>query len=138
MIMVGSNSHTLLLSLLLLVSLVVVSGGWSDFDYRHVYVKNGLDNNTLLIAHCKSKQDDLGVKNLHYEEEFKFQFKPDLFGVTLFYCGFTWDGTLHWFDIYDDARDGELCKDCKWSIQRNQPCRFNLDTQKYDLCNKYY
>ncbi|KAF1892323.1 hypothetical protein Lal_00010788 [Lupinus albus] len=89
--MVRSNSHTLFLSLLLLTSLVAVSEGWAEFTYRHVYVKNDLDNNTLLIAHCQSKQDDIGVKNLHYQEEFKFQFRPDFLGITLFFCGLTWD-----------------------------------------------
>ncbi|KAE9604490.1 putative plant self-incompatibility S1 [Lupinus albus] len=138
MIMVRSNSHTLFLSLLLLTSLVAVSEGWAEFTYRHVYVKNDLDNNTLLIAHCQSKQDDIGVKNLHYQEEFKFQFRPDFLGITLFFCGLTWDGTLHLFDVYDESRDGTECKDCKWSIQRNQPCRFNFDTQKYDLCDYKY
>ncbi|KAE9604489.1 putative plant self-incompatibility S1 [Lupinus albus] len=138
MIMVGSNSYILFLSLLLLVSLVAVSEGWTFLNYRHVYVKNDLDNNTLLIAHCKSKQDDIGVQNLHYQEEFKFQFKPALWGSTLFFCSLTWDGTLHSFDVYDQDRDDSECKDCKWSIQRNQPCRFNFDTQKYDLCDYKY
>ncbi|KAE9604488.1 putative plant self-incompatibility S1 [Lupinus albus] len=138
MIMVGSNSHTLFLSLLLLASLVAVSEGLGIFTYRHVYVKNDLDNNTLLIAHCKSKNVDVGVQNLHYQEEFKFQFKPDFWGTTLYFCGLTWDGTLHWFDIYDQDRDNQACKDCKWSIQRSQPCRFNFKTEKYDLCDYKY
>ncbi|KAF1894398.1 hypothetical protein Lal_00027095 [Lupinus albus] len=54
--MVGSRSHTL-----------------------HVYIRNGLGNGTLLTYHCKSKDDDLGVRTLNYDEQFKFQFKPSFF-----------------------------------------------------------
>ncbi|KAE9598023.1 putative plant self-incompatibility S1 [Lupinus albus] len=77
--MIGSRSHTLLFPLLLLVSLMGVSEGDWNFKYRHVYIKNGLGNDTLLIYHCKSQNDDLGLKTLNYEEEFKFQFHPSFF-----------------------------------------------------------
>ncbi|KAE9593555.1 putative plant self-incompatibility S1 [Lupinus albus] len=135
---VGLSSHTLFFSLPLLVSLVVVSGGWSIFTYRHIYVKNDLGNNILLIAHCESGNRDIGVQNLNYQQEFKFQFQVDISGPTKYNCSLTWDDKLHRFDVYDSNRDGNQCKDCKWNIQKDRPCRFNFDTQKYDLCDYSY
>ncbi|KAE9598029.1 putative plant self-incompatibility S1 [Lupinus albus] len=138
--MVGSRSYTLLFSLLLLVSLMGVSEGslFGIFRYRHVYVRNGLGNGTLLTHHCKSKDDDLGVRTLKYDEEFKFQFKPSFFGNTLFFCSFTWNGKLHWFTIYDYSLDNNYCYDCYWSIKPDHPCRFNSKTFNYDLCPYVY
>ncbi|KAE9598030.1 putative plant self-incompatibility S1 [Lupinus albus] len=137
--MVRSRSHTLLFSLLLLVSLMGMSEGINGyFSYRHVYIKNGLSNGTVLTYHCKSKDNDFGVKTLNYDEEFKFQFKPDFFGDTLFFCGFTWDGKLHWFDIYSFLRDDVYCHDCYWSIKPNHPCRFNSTTRNYEICTYEY
>ncbi|KAE9598044.1 putative plant self-incompatibility S1 [Lupinus albus] len=137
--MVGSRSYTLLFSLLLLVSLMGVSEGlFGIFRYRHVYIRNGLGNGTLLTYHCKSKDDDLGVRTLNYNEEFKFQFKPSFFGDTLFFCGFTWEGKLHRFTIYRYSIDNRYCYDCYWSIKRNHPCRFNSKTRNYDICTYEY
>ncbi|KAF1894125.1 hypothetical protein Lal_00004044 [Lupinus albus] len=93
--MVGSRSYTL---------------------YRHVYVRNGLGNGTLLTHHCKSKDDDLGVRTLN----------------------FTWNGKLHWFTIYDYSLDNNYCYDCYWSIKPDHPCRFNSKTFNYDLCPYVY
>ncbi|CAL0311308.1 unnamed protein product [Lupinus luteus] len=132
--MVGSRTHTLLFPLLLLASLMVVSEGTWDLKYRHVYIKNGLDNHTILRFRCKSADDDLGTQNLKYDEEFKFQFRPSIFTNTVFHCSFTWDGKYRTFPIYDFKRDENSCHDCYWSIKQNFPCRFDNKTQGYDFC----
>ncbi|CAL0327958.1 unnamed protein product [Lupinus luteus] len=136
--MAKSNTLIFLLSLILIASLVVVSDGWWD-QYTHIYIKNGLDAGTPLTIHCKSKNDDLGVHVLKYGEEFKFQFEFSIWQNTLFFCGFTWDSKLHWFDIYDQDRDGTIClPDCKWSMTRDHPCRFNYNNEKYEFCSYDY
>ncbi|KAE9593562.1 putative plant self-incompatibility S1 [Lupinus albus] len=140
MIMVTSNIYIFLFLLLLHVSLIVVTKGEPIFSYTHVYIRNDLGNNILLTIHCKSKNDDLDVHYLKYQDEYKFQFKPNFLGNTLFFCGLTWDGILHWFNIYVESRD---CKDfnctrnCRWSIQKNYACMFNKKSHAYDHCFDY-
>ncbi|CAL0302324.1 unnamed protein product [Lupinus luteus] len=135
--MIISSHHILFFSLLLLAPLVVVSYSWPSTTYRHVYVENDLGNGTLLTLHCKERNNDLGVQNLNYKEAFKFQFRSEIFGLKLYFCGLTWDGKLHWFDVYDEQRDLHFCKDLHWSINRDRPCLFNCDTQKYDCVYDY-
>ncbi|KAE9587760.1 hypothetical protein Lal_00022051 [Lupinus albus] len=136
--MAQSSTHVFLFSLISIASFVAESDGWWG-QYTHIYIKNGLDKGTPLTVHCKSKDVDLGVQVLKYDEEFKFQFKPNFWPTTLYFCGFTWDSNLHWFDIYDQRRDERICKpDCKWSITRDHPCMFIPETQKYDSCDKYH
>ncbi|CAL0311307.1 unnamed protein product [Lupinus luteus] len=132
------STHVLLFSFISIGSLVSVSeGGIERFKYNHIYIKNGLGQGTPLTIHCKSRDDDLGVHVLNYDEEWKFQFQINFRQSTLFFCGFTWDGKLHWFDIYDWCRDKSVCMpDCKWSITKENPCLYDNDTQQYDLC--YY
>ncbi|KAE9601033.1 putative plant self-incompatibility S1 [Lupinus albus] len=134
--MVGSSSHTLLFPLLLLFASLVA--GWSIFTYRHIYIKNDLENNTNLLVHCHSIIDYIDVHTLKYEEEFKFKFQPNFVGNTNYIFSLKWDRESFLFDAYNSQRDGKRCKDCKWSIQKDQPCRFNFGTQKYDICDYSY
>ncbi|KAE9587765.1 putative plant self-incompatibility S1 [Lupinus albus] len=136
--MAQSSKYIFLFSLISIAFFVAVSDGWWG-SYTHIYIKNGLDKGTPLTVHCKSKDDDLGVHVLKYDEEYKFQFEPSFLQNTLFFCGFTWDSKLHWFDIYDQDRDVTECRpDCKWSITRDHPCMFNFKSQKYELCDYKY
>ncbi|CAL0327940.1 unnamed protein product [Lupinus luteus] len=138
--MAQSSTHIFLLSLISIASLVAVSDGWLD-RYTHIYIliKNGLDAGTPLTIHCKSRDDDLGVHVIKYVEEFKFQFQYSILQNTLFFCVFTWDSKLYLFDIYVQNRDLNICSpDCKWSITRDHPCRFNFNTQKYTFCGYKY
>ncbi|KAE9593560.1 putative plant self-incompatibility S1 [Lupinus albus] len=139
MMMVISSRHILIFSILFLLlgPLVGAIHFWPILTYRHVYVRNDLVNGTLLTVHCKSKNNDLGVHKLNYKDEFKFQFKPNIWGTTLFYCGLTWDGKLQSLVAFDNLRDIYFCKDLKWSITNYQPCLFNCDTQQYDRCINY-
>ncbi|KAE9587768.1 putative plant self-incompatibility S1 [Lupinus albus] len=136
--MAKSSTHIFLFSLISIAAFMAVSDGWLG-KYTHIYIKNGLDKGTPLTVHCKSKDDDLGVHVLKYDEEYKFQFEPNFFQNTLFFCGFTWDSKLHKFDIYNQGVHENMCKpDCKWSITRDHPCMFNFETKKYDICRDQY
>ncbi|CAL0311006.1 unnamed protein product [Lupinus luteus] len=132
--MVGSRTHTLLFSLLLLASLVAESEGRVDLKYRHVYIRNGLGNGIVLRVSCKSDTVGLGTVTLKDNEEFKFQFQTFIFTHTLYHCSFTWGGIERKFVIYDFRRDEKYCHDCYWSIKQDRPCRFNNETQNYDIC----
>ncbi|KAK8614889.1 hypothetical protein V6N13_068678 [Hibiscus sabdariffa] len=52
----------------------------------HVHVVNGLSNNKILLVHCKSADDDLGIHNLAVDSETQCNFKLNLIGSTLFFC----------------------------------------------------
>ncbi|XP_039048909.1 S-protein homolog 2-like [Hibiscus syriacus] len=80
---------------LLSVTLVLVAG-------TTVIINNNLKNRKDLTIHCKSKDDDLGVHVLSYGESYDFEFEPDIFWRTLFFCRMTWNGKSHWYDVYDE------------------------------------
>ncbi|PQP91987.1 uncharacterized protein Pyn_22176 [Prunus yedoensis var. nudiflora] len=56
------------------------------FDRWHVHVVNNLSAGKTLFAHCKSKDDDLGERNLAPGTEFNWSFKEHFFGSTLYWC----------------------------------------------------
>ncbi|CAI0438108.1 unnamed protein product [Linum tenue] len=72
-----------------------------------VMIGNALGGNVQLKAHCKSRDDDLGVRVLGPGQEFHFKFWTSMLFTTVFYCSFEWlgSGGLHWYDVYDDNRD---------------------------------
>ena len=44
------------------------------FEKNHVRIVNNLDNN-VLFYHCKSKDNDLGLRNLQSGENWEFSFR---------------------------------------------------------------
>lgn len=105
----------------LLVFVLMLLSLHNIFGVRVVIV-NELSDKLDLTVHCKSKDDDLGVQLLHHDKSFEFNFKNNIFGSTLFFCSFQWNGAFHWFDIYKDSRDS--CDGCKWVINNDGPCFF--------------
>ncbi|KAE8695438.1 hypothetical protein F3Y22_tig00110711pilonHSYRG00010 [Hibiscus syriacus] len=119
---------------LLSVTLVLAAGKSIFFDpYTQVIIYNDLENKKDLTIHCKSKDDDLGVHVISYKESYDFQFEPNFFGRTLFFCRMTWNGKSHWFDVFREDRDKYWGLDhgcfqtdkCVWNVRRNGPCTEN-------------
>ncbi|CAI0458483.1 unnamed protein product [Linum tenue] len=104
-----------------------------------VTITNRLESQVELTVHCKSKDDDIGVKVLSYNQEFGFHFRANIFFTTRFYGSFEWPdgGGIHWFDIYKQNRDYSVCKDCQWIVKSLSPCRFNDVTKAYDVCYEW-
>ncbi|KAE9608483.1 hypothetical protein Lalb_Chr08g0236161 [Lupinus albus] len=143
--MVEPNIRLFMFCLLLLLpsNLMAISTkiNLNPFPRIHVYIKNGVAKGTNLTLHCKSKDDDLGVHYLNYQEEYTFSFHYNVFalqGYTLFFCGFTWNHILHWFEIYNWKRDRYFYTNMRWTIQENSPCLFNHATNNYDICDFAY
>ncbi|CAB4292522.1 unnamed protein product [Prunus armeniaca] len=90
-----------------------------------VRITNALQNNVNLTVHCKSGDDDLGVQTLRINENFEFNFQTNIFGNTLFFCGFKWSNEFRWFDIFTDKRDD--CSSCYWTIIELGPCLYGID-----------
>ncbi|CAL9221145.1 unnamed protein product [Arabidopsis halleri] len=103
-----------------------------------VVIYNDLGGHLPLRYHCKSKQDDLGDRTMAVNGTWSFEFRPSIFGRTLFFCGFRWDNELHWFDIYKQKRDKEFtkfgCRRCEWKIHKDGPCKLNKNTKMFDVC----
>ncbi|XP_010541151.1 PREDICTED: uncharacterized protein LOC104814676 [Tarenaya hassleriana] len=51
-----------------------------------VTVVNGLVADKNLYVHCRSKEDDLGERNLTSEESFTWGFRQNIIHTTLFWC----------------------------------------------------
>lgn len=82
------------------------------------------EGNLDLTVHCKSGDDDLGKHVLRHGQSYGFNFGNSIFKSTLFFCGFTWSGKLHYFDIFkDDNRRTSDCNLCEWKILKAGPCR---------------
>ncbi|KAK8479354.1 hypothetical protein V6N12_074553 [Hibiscus sabdariffa] len=80
----------------------------------HVHAVNGLSNNKILLIHCKSRDDDLGERNLTAGNEFQWKFKTNVFGTTLFWCFMASrsDHVHAKFNVFLDNED--LFYRCNW------------------------
>lgn len=87
-----------------------------------VKIINDLESNENLTIHCKSGDNDLGVQVLKPNVIYEFNFKTNVWGSTLFFCGFSWLNEFHWFDIFKAKRDD--CNECPWSIFQAGPCLY--------------
>lgn len=81
----------------------------------HLRIVNKLGHNIPLGLHCKSKNDDLQYHVINYDQSFRFHFRPNFWGTTLFFCYFSWSGGHGTWDIYKDRRDNDRCTfHCDW------------------------
>ncbi|PON66082.1 Self-incompatibility protein [Trema orientale] len=127
----------LLLLLLLLVYFASTPLSVSG-KMTHVRITNELRPDLNLTAHCKSKDDDLGEQEIPYEEYFEFQFKPNFWGTTLFFCDMEWKYSApHYINIYKQKRDKKRCSICLWKIKVDGACMFNYKTKAYDICYEW-
>ncbi|CAN8299400.1 unnamed protein product [Cochlearia groenlandica] len=118
-------------------SSVIDVKNWS-FLKSKVTITNRLGDGSTLNLHCKSTDDDLGLKIVAPNKSWYFRFRPNIWGSTVFSCHFTWLKESRKFDIYDDSRESVNkhipCTYCFWDISKDGPCRFNDMTDSYDIC----
>ena len=118
---------------LFLSSFHKVKGGL--FVRNRVYVELFNDLGLNVTVHCKSGHNDLGSHFIQYPNGFyQFNFKPNTFGTSDYYCNFQWPNNFHWFDIYLFDRDHPQCSKCFWKIRPDGVCKLNYETKQYDLC----
>ena len=104
-----------------------------------VRITNSLDGNLDLTLHCKSKEDDLGVKLIHQGAFFEWSFNTFFIEPYGFYCNFRWKNVSTWFVIYDVGRDARRCKLCYWIIKQDGPCLVGPPNAGYEpICYKWY
>ena len=85
----------------------------------HVHVVNNMGNQMMLMVHCKSRDNDLGERNLSPGAEFQWKFKMNFFEKTLFWCYWRPEkGNRHAnFDVFwkdDDLFYKCNYKNCYW------------------------
>ncbi|KAI4378983.1 hypothetical protein MLD38_016394 [Melastoma candidum] len=81
-------------------------------------VRNSLGNNKKMTLHCRSKDDDLGTREMSPGETYSWSFRPNFWHTTLFYCTVS-QGSIqgYTFNAYDHQRDYKRCEDkCFWDI----------------------
>lgn len=124
---------TLTLMILMLYSDTIEAGGF--LDKVHVRMINVMDSAEDLQVHCKSKNDDLGMKIIPHGFFYEFKFKANIWGNTLFFCSFVFDNKLHWFNIYEENRDAGTCwEKCWWKIKEPGLCLLDYMTGNFDFC----
>uniref|UniRef100_A0A7N0TN45 S-protein homolog n=1 Tax=Kalanchoe fedtschenkoi TaxID=63787 RepID=A0A7N0TN45_KALFE len=92
---------------------------------------------------CKSKNDDLGIHYIAPGQAYSFNFRPHIFGVTLFYCSTNWNGRTEYFDAFDGRHgDEDVCKNndcvCFWKLSPDKYCFVDKYSSKpYDFCKPW-
>ncbi|OWM73905.1 S-protein homolog 5-like [Punica granatum] len=135
MSLVKVNSFLLILVSLLAVlqesstaSLPTKAGKITILPKVTVDIINNLPLPTLLTIHCKSKDDDLGIHVVQPLQRYSFQFRVNLFGSTLFFCGASWQGGHVEFDIFNAKRDNDRCDTyCMWEAREDAMVGFRQD-----------
>ncbi|XP_031374192.1 S-protein homolog 2-like [Punica granatum] len=97
---------------------------------------NKLSNGAPLTIHCKSRDDDLGKHVLGAGQSYSFQFRVNIFGSTLFFCGASWQGGQIKFEIYNTDRDdyGRCNEYCQWEARDYAIVGFKEgESKSYDI-----
>lgn len=92
----------------------------------HIYPKttvriyNYLDGEDFNV-HCKSKDDDLRVQVIHDNECFQWEFHPNFWGTTLFFCHLSCTRGAGTYVFYKQKRDFYTrCRGyCDWHVTEN-------------------
>ncbi|KAL6973485.1 hypothetical protein U1Q18_027672 [Sarracenia purpurea var. burkii] len=101
----------------------------------HVSIKNRLGEGKTMSIHCQSKDNDLGNHTVADGGKFGWDFSPNIWGTTLFYCDLAWDrvGEYH-FDAYNFGRDSGRCKSqCLWLVAREGVYGLNGETNLWEF-----
>lgn len=124
----SNSSYTLVFLLVLALAMVIHSSFVASkqdllpkFTRWHVYVVNGLSNSETLFLHCKSKDDDLGARNLSAGTNFTWSFQQNWFRTTLFWCYMSKKDNAHVaFKVFwQDVLLFHMCswKNCIWTAK---------------------
>ena len=77
-------------------------------------------NNGPLDYHCKSRDEDFGLKTPHPKGKWEFSFNVNYLGTTHFYCYFWYEDFHATFDVYVANKTGEkYCGGnyCIWTVK---------------------
>ncbi|KAJ6750111.1 hypothetical protein OIU85_000716 [Salix viminalis] len=132
--MISRTSHFVLLRILSLLLLIITTcDAGCLWKPTRLHITNELGPGLDLTIHCKSRNDDLGQHVVPFGGEYTFDFCPNFWGTTLFFCGMSWSREAHWIDIYDASRDSSRCGNWNWTVQATGPCMdyYNYYTKEF-------
>ncbi|KAG6592857.1 S-protein-like 1, partial [Cucurbita argyrosperma subsp. sororia] len=107
--------RNMIVATLALVAFSTVAMGSWPLETWTVQVVNGLGGGQTLLAHCKSKNDDMGDQNIATGALYSFTFKDNVWQTTEFWCTLTKPNNAHAsFDVYwyDTSKDQWLYTRC--------------------------
>jgi hypothetical protein len=144
MMIISSSRNVMLLLMIMWLTLSMtgfnsVSAGLFQKSRVFITIKSDFVDGVDVTVRCKSDDDGIAARKLKRDEEYKFDFKPNFLGTTLFFCNFQWTGgdgknNSQDFLIYKYTRDTKRCGDCRWKIDATSACIFNRKKNKYDTC----
>lgn len=100
---------------------------------RTVRVQNDLGGGIHLTTHCKSADDDLGVRDLANGQCTQWSFRLNFVGRTLFWCWMKWNNVQGKFDVYSYKRDLFRCLFCRYSVRQDGAYAYNSRKKKWKL-----
>uniref|UniRef100_A0A7N0TPE9 S-protein homolog n=1 Tax=Kalanchoe fedtschenkoi TaxID=63787 RepID=A0A7N0TPE9_KALFE len=127
------------------VVVVLVSMNFSQAECQGFFPKyiaeiiNGIGPG--INVHCKSKDDDLGRHYIAPGQAYSFSFRPNIFGVTLFYCSADWNGRTEYFNAFDG--EDVFCQTnncwCSWKLTPDKYCFVNNHSgdHEFDFCRPW-
>lgn len=77
------------------------------FPEFRIHITNDIQDN--ITVHCQSKDDDLGYRTLHYQDEQYWHFCEQVFFRTLYFCHFWWGSKDQMFDVFN----GSIVNSCE-------------------------
>lgn len=84
-----------------------------------ITITNNIRNSNVLV-HCKSKDDDIGDKQLSFNQRFNWKFCANHFQTTLYFCHFYWESKEQVFDVYNRT----MMDVCDANLGDNNPCNW--------------
>ncbi|XP_060178238.1 S-protein homolog 5-like [Lycium barbarum] len=78
-----------------------------------------------LTLRCQDKNHDLGYQKINAPDEYRFKFRDQIFGGTLYFCHFWWNGKDKVFDVFNDnisgrcGSRGAFLSECFWKVQED-------------------
>ncbi|KAK8501776.1 hypothetical protein V6N13_046093 [Hibiscus sabdariffa] len=112
---------------------------WNITIYKYtVHIVNGFTGtNETLEAHCKSKDDDLGVRHVAVHNVFNWSFHiAPIFATTKFSCHMWWSGGEKYLDVFRvDGKFLDECgeNNCFWMSRNDGIYFFFFNSKEYFL-----
>lgn len=125
-----------------IIFLVVLSQLWYidslHFGGYEVHIVNRLpSNNSPLSFRVQSKNDDLGTHKLLVGQDFTFKFHLAVFGKTLFFGNFHWNGKNATFDVFNVNDLQGYCDDSTGNRrQEYYLCTWEVKSDGFYYCQK--
>ncbi|KAK9667090.1 hypothetical protein RND81_14G232200 [Saponaria officinalis] len=112
--------------LILLITIILsFSINETDAIRAHVRITNMLGQGTNAQIRCLSEHGgpDVPTQDVPFMGLYEFGFTPSIWGLTNYNCEFVFNGASHWFQIYNEHRERNVCSSlCWWIIKVDGPC----------------